>query len=93
MSILNKNEIPHPKFGCGEIIQTTSQQIPDSGQDKRKDQNTSSENSPDSCEDINSFQKSDLCKKRIKLKARSISDSTDDEVYLITFNYSHVLDT
>lgn len=79
MSTLIENGIPHPKFGSGEIIQTKSQLIPDSGQDVcNKDHLHSSEDSLDSCEEKNSFQQTS--KKRTKLKVRSISDSTDEDV-------------
>jgi hypothetical protein len=86
MSTLIKNGIPHPKFGSGEIIPTTSQLISDSGQDYCKDSLHSSEDSLDSCEEKNSFQQSSGIKKKIKLKVRSISDSTDEEVILF-FKY------
>lgn len=87
MSTLIKNGIPHPKFGSGEIIQTTSELISDSGQDTCTDHLHSSEESLDSCEEKNSFQPNN--KKRTKLKARSISDSTDEEVILklLTLNF------
>lgn len=78
MSTLIKNGIPHPKFGSGEIIQTTSELISDSGQDICTDHLHSSEESLDSCEEKGSFQQNN--KKRTKLKVRSISDSTDEEV-------------
>lgn len=91
MSTLIKNGIPHPKFGSGEIIPTTSQLISDSGQDHCKDPLHSSEDSLDSCEEKNSYQQSSVSKKKIKLKVRSISDSTDEEIGSCYFSYKGIL--
>lgn len=91
MSTLIKNGIPHPIFGSGEIIPTTSQLISDSGQDHRKDPLHSSEDSLDSCEEKNSLQQTSVSKKRTKLKVRSISDSTDEELVPSYFSYKSIL--
>ena len=82
MNKLIENGIPSPQFGCGEIIQTNIQLLPPSDQDQPiEDHLHSSEESLNSCEEqTNNFNHISLQKKRIKLKVRSISDSTDDEV-------------
>lgn len=80
MSTLIKNGIPHPILDSAEIIQTTSQLILDSGPDHHNNPLHSSEDNLDSCEEKNSSQETSVSKKRTKLKVRSISDSTDDEV-------------
>ena len=74
MIALIKNGIPHPQTSHPEIILRNSPLISDSGQDH------SSEDSLDSCEEIKNRFENSAVNKRTKLKTRSISDSTDEEV-------------